>query len=94
MIDLHTISLIKEEVKNNVGNKVTLTAKKSRKKVIIKQGVIESVYPSIFVVKLDLEDNQIPSDRRVSYNYIDILTKNIEINLDNNNRRNIVGEIL
>ena len=94
MIDLHTISLIKEEVKNNVGNKVTLTAKKSRKKVIIKQGVIESVYPSIFVVKLDLEDDQIPSDRRVSYNYIDILTKNIEINLDNNNRRNIVGEIL
>jgi len=90
MFDKNDLSRVKNDVENNVGNKVTLTAKKGRKKFIVRQGVIESTYSSVFVVKLDVEEDQIPSNRRVSYNYIDILTKTVEVALDDENR-NIAG---
>ena len=84
MFDKNDLTRVKCDIENNLGNKVTLTAKKGRKKFIVRQGTIESTYSSVFVVKLDIEDDQIPSNRRVSYNYIDILTKTVEIALDGN----------
>ena len=86
MFDKNDLSRVKSDLESNLGGKVTLTAKKGRKKSIIRQGVIESIYPSVFVVKLDVEDDQIPSNRRVSYNYIDILTKAVEVALHGENR--------
>ena len=82
MFNKNDVSLIKMDLESNVGNKVTLTAKKGRKKCIVRQGIIESTYSSVFVVKLDVTDDQFPSDRRVSYNYIDILTNAVEIVMD------------
>ena len=92
MLNKNDLSRVKSDIESNVGSKVTLTAKKGRKKFIIRQGVIESTYSSIFVVKLDVEEDQIPSNRRVSYNYIDILTKSVEIVL-NGNERNIADAV-
>ena len=86
MFDKNDLTRVKSDIENNLGNKVTLTAKKGRKKLIVRQGTIESTYASVFVVKLDVDDDQVPSNRRVSYNYIDILTKTVEIALDGNNR--------
>ena len=86
MFDKNDVTRVKDDIKSNVGHKVTLTAKKGRKKFIVRQGVIESTYSSVFVVKLDVDDDQIPSNRRVSYNYVDILTKTVEIALDGDNR--------
>ena len=79
MFDKNDLTRVKDDIMSNIGSKVTLTAKKGRKKFIVKQGVIESTYSSVFVVKLDLEDDQVPSNRRVSYNYVDILTKAVEV---------------
>ena len=86
MFDKNDVSRVKSDVECNLGSKVTLTAKKGRKKYIVRQGVIESTYSSVFVVKLDVEEDQIPSNRRVSYNYIDILTKTVEVALNGENR--------
>ena len=73
---------IKDVLHKNIGNKVKLTAKKGRKKSIIRQGVIEETFPSIFIVKLDNTIEELPSSsRRVSYSYTDILTKAIEVAL-------------
>ncbi len=68
--------MIKRRLENNVGQKVQVKAKKGRKKSTIRNGVIESTYPSIFVVKLDQEQE---AARRVSYSYTDVLTKTVEL---------------
>lgn len=47
-----------------------------------KEGVLESIYPNIFVVKL----NERKIERRVSYSYADVLTETVELFVyDNNN---------
>ncbi len=75
----HDLIKIKSDLSDNVGHKVKLKAKRGRKQVVEREGVIESTYPSIFVVKLD-KYNDIPtSERRVSYSYADVLTKTVEL---------------
>jgi uncharacterized protein Veg len=74
----NTLSLIKSNIDNYVGERVVLRANKGRKKISIKQGVIEKTYPSIFLVRID---GEVPEDfgRTVSFSYSDILTKSIEL---------------
>ncbi|MEG1442407.1 MAG: Veg family protein [Oscillospiraceae bacterium] len=73
------LSKIKSRLSDNLGQKVKLTAKKGRKQIVTREGVIESIYPSIFIVKLDTKDEIFPSDRRVSYSYTDVLTRTVEL---------------
>ena len=65
---------IKEEIENHVGEKIVLRDSGGRRKVFVKNGVIEKTYKSIFVIKL--EDSV---DRRISYSYSDVLTKTVQI---------------
>ena len=73
------LSKIKSGLADNIGRRVKLTAKKGRKQYITKQGVIESTYPSIFIVKLDNEGESFSSERRLSFSYTDVLTKTVEL---------------
>jgi uncharacterized protein Veg len=70
------------EIKNNldayVGQKITLRANGGRRKTVERTGVLEETYPSVFVVKLDEEQE---SSKRVSYSYADILTETVEVSL-------------
>ncbi len=70
---------IKEGIADNVGNKVRLKSKQGRKQIVVRDGVIENTYPSIFTVKLDIQNDVPTSDRRVSYSYADVLTKSVEL---------------
>lgn len=70
---------IKAGIADNVGNKVRLKSKQGRKQIVIRDGVIENTYPSIFTVKLDIQNDVPTSDRRVSYSYADVLTKSVEL---------------
>lgn len=45
-----------------------------RRKILIKNGVIEKTYSSIFVIKLEGD-----IQRRVTYSYSDVLTKTVQI---------------
>jgi uncharacterized protein Veg len=67
-----TLANIRRDIENHVGEKVTLKANGGRK--LVNDGVIESVHPSIFVVRLD-NDNQ----RTVTYSYSDVLTKTVSL---------------
>ena len=69
-----TLANIRRDIENHVGEKVTLKANGGRKKILVNDGVIESVHPSIFVVWLD-NDNQ----RTVTYSYSDVLTKTVSL---------------
>lgn len=71
---LKTLTSIKEELENHVGEKIVLRDSGGRRKVFVKNGVIEKTYNSIFVIKLD-DSN----DRRISYSYSDVLTKTVQI---------------
>ena len=69
-----TLANIRRDIENHVGEKVTFKANGGRKKILVNDGVIESVHPSIFVVRLD-NDNQ----RTVTYSYSDVLTKTVSL---------------
>lgn len=70
---------IKSDLSENVGSKVRLRSKHGRKQYMVREGVIENTYPSIFIVKLDTQDTFSPVERRVSYSYTDVLTKSVEL---------------
>lgn len=71
---LSNIDLIKKTIETHIGEKVTLRANGGRKKITINKGVIEKVYPSIFVVRLENH-----SLRTVTYSYSDVLTKVVQL---------------
>lgn len=70
---------IKSSLSDNVGQKVRLRAKHGRKQIVVREGVIENTYPSIFTVKLDTYNDIPAGERRVSYSYTDVLTKTVEL---------------
>ena len=74
MEKIKTIASIKNDIEQHVGDKVTLRANGGRKKILVNDGVIESVYPSIFVIRLKSD-----TQRTVTYSYSDVLTKTVQL---------------
>lgn len=74
MENIRTIATIKRSIEDHIGEKVTLKANGGRKKILVNNGVIESAHPSIFVVRLE-NDNQ----RTITYSYSDVLTKTVQL---------------
>lgn len=79
MIAKEEISLVRKQIDKYIGSKVRIKANKGRKRVVIKEGVLQSTYPSIFIVKVQNENQN--SFRTVSYSYTDIITNNVELSL-------------
>ncbi len=69
---------IKLDLESCVGKRVKLKANRGRKKVVEAEGIIENTYPKLFVVKLDKPN----SVRRLSYTYADVLTRTVEVIVD------------
>jgi uncharacterized protein Veg len=69
---------IKNAIRKNIGKKITLVSKKNKKDNNIQKGSIISVYPSVFVVRFDI-DSKNNFDKLTTYSYIDLLTKSIEL---------------
>ncbi len=69
------ISDIKKDLESLVGSKIRLKANRGRNRIIEREGVLESTYPNLFVVKL----NERKIERRVSYTYADVLTETVEL---------------
>jgi uncharacterized protein Veg len=69
------ISDIKRDLESFVGSKIRLKANRGRNRIIEKEGVLESIYPNIFVIKID----ERKVERRVSYSYADVLTETVEL---------------
>lgn len=69
---------IKRNLEAHVGQKISLRANGGRRKTIERTGVLEETYPSVFIVKLDQEQQTF---KRVSYSYADILTESVEVTI-------------
>lgn len=81
MLKANDISRIKSGLAEKVGQKVQLTAKRGRKKSVVRMGVLEGAYPSIFTVKLDAAQDASHPERLVSFSYADVLTRAVEISV-------------
>ncbi len=73
-----TLSEIRKSVESCIGSKVLLRTNKGKRKVNVKEGIIEDAFPSVFIVKVNAG---LDTERRVSYSYSDILTDTVEITL-------------
>ena len=69
------LSDIKRDLESFVGSKIRLKANRGRNRIVEREGVLESIYPNIFVVKL----NERKIERRVSYSDADVLTETVEL---------------
>ncbi len=81
-----TLIQIRKELESHVGEQIRLRANRGRRKAFEKIGVLESTYPSIFVVLV----NEKSYDQRFSFSYADVLTETVELSLcngDNSNRK-------
>ena len=76
MATVQTLDKIRLSLERHLGKKIILKANKGRKQVITRRGVLEKVYPSVFVVRLDDSQN---GCSRVSYSYSDLLTANVKL---------------
>ena len=72
---------IKSDLADNIGSKIKFASKRGRKKRTVRNGVIESTYANVFVIKVDSVNEEEAAERRVSYTYADILTRNVELAL-------------
>ena len=74
----NVLSDIKDDLECHVGQKIRLKANRGRKKVMVREGVLEKTYPHIFVVKLDDKRSSV---QRISFSYSDVLTETVELSL-------------
>lgn len=82
MASADALNKIRKDVESHVGKMVRLKANRGRKKTFEKEGILEQVYPNIFVVKVTESPDFV---RRISYSYSDILTDTVELTVINNN---------
>ncbi len=81
MATVQTLDKIRKSLEKHLGKKILLKADKGRKQVVTKRGVLEKVYPSVFVVKIEDEVN---GESRVSYSYSDLLTESVKLQVYKN----------
>ncbi len=74
---------IRSQLEPHVGEKIKLKANRGRRKTYEKEGVLESIYPSIFVVRVD-EPHYF---QRLSFTYADVLTETVELTFGEGKRR-------
>ena len=79
MAEKNDILMVKNALQGYIGRKVRLTSKKGRKKSVVRSGVIEGTYPSIFTIKLDNYPEDETENRRISFSYADVITKSVEL---------------
>lgn len=78
MQQMGVLDRIREDLGNFVGQKIKIRANRGRKKVLEVEGVLEGIYPKLFVVRL----NERQAERRISYSYADLLTETVELSVE------------
>lgn len=75
---MDSVTRIRKDLEGSIGKTVILRANKGRKRIVVREGILESAYPNLFVVKIS---NEYDSIRRVSYTYSDVLTSTVEVTI-------------
>lgn len=81
MINKNDLERVRAQIENNIGSHIKITVKKGRKRVIVRYGTINAVYPFTFNVTLESISEFADTSRNVSLNYSDVLTNTISLSL-------------
>lgn len=73
MISKESMQQVKRDVESYIGQEIFIKSNVGRNKKVNKRGVIDSVYPNLFIVK------EPESARKLSYSYADVLMNSLEI---------------
>lgn len=76
-----TVDRVKKSLQPFVGCPIELDVNIGRNRVVNHKGELEATYRNVFVVKM--EDQ---AERRLSFNYVDLVTGNVVIALHKNGR--------
>jgi uncharacterized protein Veg len=87
MVAKDVLCEIRKKLEPHVGEKIKLRANRGRRKTYEKEGILESTYPSIFVVRID----EPTYFQRLSFSYADVLTETVELSFGEDSRRRSVG---
>lgn len=69
---------IRRDLEGHVGERISLKANRGRRKTIIREGVLETIYPYHFLIKLNDEKNAV---KIISVSYADVLTQAVELSI-------------
>lgn len=83
MATVQTLDNIRLSLEKHLGKRIILKANKGRKQITTKRGILENVYPSVFIVKLEASGS---GYQRVSYSYSDLLTESVKLQVFKENR--------
>ncbi len=68
----------REGLEANIGKNVRLRSSGGRKRTIVQEGVLESCYPNLFIVRCHRKNQY---QETVSFSYVDVLTHVVEVAL-------------
>lgn len=88
MATVQTLDNIRLNLEKHLGKRIILKADKGRKQITTKRGILEDVYPSVFIVKLEDKGN---GYQRVSYSYSDLLTENVKLQVFKDNKEDTLS---
>lgn len=74
----NALAEIRRGLERHVGKKIWLKANRGRRKTVIREGVLESIYPYHFLVKLNDEKHSV---KVISISYADVLTQTVELSI-------------
>ncbi|HLR53383.1 MAG TPA: Veg family protein [Pseudogracilibacillus sp.] len=86
---MKTLKEIKQALENQIGNRLELIANGGRRRTIVRSGTLSEIYPAVFVVELDQDENAF---ERVSYSYADVLTEAVEIHFTEETSHQLIEE--
>ena len=88
MATKQTLNDIKRNVQDCLGKRVVLRTNKGKRKSKVREGIIEDVFPSVFIVRIDAGSD---SERTLSFSYSDILTESVEVTISGTTDRIMVS---
>jgi uncharacterized protein Veg len=74
----NALAEIRRDLEAHVGEQIWVKANRGRRKTIIREGVLESIYPYHFLIKLNDEKHAV---KIISVSYADVLTQSVELSI-------------
>ena len=78
MIVKSDLEACKHDLETFVGRRIRLTSNGGRKRIIVHEGVLDHCYPNVFTIRCNRRNVDGVSEV-ISYSYVDVLTKVVEI---------------
>ncbi len=76
MINKADVEQCRKDMMSCLGRQIRLRSSGGRKRIIVREGILENCYPNVFTVRCIRENDQ---TELISYSYVDILTETVEV---------------